>query len=113
MATHDVETGQNTNGRITGVLTGVATELVHITIRNETLTCTPEHPFWVADRGWVVAGELGATDHLMNAAGKRVPILRISHESLARPIPVYNISVGGQETFYVGENRILVHNKSC
>ena len=97
---------------VSHVHVGHSFELIHVSLTQETITCTPKHPFWVHGRGWVEACELTIEDRLMNLSGERVAILGIEREVLTRPIRVYNITVNGKRIFYIGESRILVHNKA-
>jgi hypothetical protein len=43
---------------VTHVHAALSNELILLTLENETLMCTPQHPFWHADRGWTAAGQL-------------------------------------------------------
>ena len=85
--------------------------LVDVTIRDETIEATYNHPFWVTNDGrfeWATNLKVG--DHLLLASGKIVPILRISrHDAITT---VYNLSVSQIHTFFVGNRSVLVHN-SC
>lgn len=107
----DERSNSRTVCNLTVVRHGQSTQLVRISVKGETLTCTPEHPFWGHDRGWAKAGRLAVGDRLLNANGAKIAILNIEHEASCEPVKVYNITVGGKHTFYVGKNRLLVHNK--
>ena len=96
---------------ISAVHRGYSTEFVHISVGAGTVTCTPEHPFWVDGREWVKARDLIVGDRLVDAEGVTIVILAIEHEFTCTPVPVYNVTVGGKHTFYVGESLLLVHNK--
>lgn len=85
--------------------------LIHIKISGETISCTPEHPFWVLGRGWMPANLLNDRYSLQDADGQRVPIEAVHIEFLDYPIRTYNISTQNTRTYYVGHSRILVHNK--
>ena len=41
----------------------------------------------------------------------KTSVLGAVHECHARPIRVYNMTVDGEHTYYVGASRVLVHNK--
>ena len=90
---------------------GWAWELVDITVSGETISCSPEHPFWVVGRGWVRAGTLTTEAQLLSADGESIEILGITHRTLCEPVPVFNITVGGTHVYFIGKTRILVHNK--
>jgi len=73
------------------------------------VTCSPAHPFWVAGRGWVSAGELSVHDVLSTASGAQLAIDGIA--SRTGSFTVHNISVEGLATYYVSPLEIFVHNK--
>jgi hypothetical protein len=84
--------------------------ILEVTAGGETLATTPGHPFWVLDHGWKDAGELEVGDHLVNLRGESVVVEDIRR----RPVPeaVYNFSVAGLHTYFVGQGGIWVHNNS-
>jgi hypothetical protein len=85
--------------------------IVEVTAGDETLATTPGHPFWVQDVGWKDAGDLKVGDHLVNLRGESVVVEDIRR----RPVPeaVYNFSVAGLHTYFVGQGGIWVHNNSA
>jgi hypothetical protein len=87
-----------------------ATELVHVRTADDTVTATPNHPFRVAGRGWVAAGELAAGDTLYLADGGHASILSVTREKLASPVDVYNLEVEDFHTYFVASTGVWVHN---
>ena len=85
-------------------------ELIHISAGKEKISATPEHPFYVRDRGWTGAVDLKAGDILVLQDGGYVIVEKIQHEILEKPVTVYNFEVEDFHTYYVGKNSILVHN---
>jgi RHS repeat-associated protein len=74
-----------------------------------TVRATPEHPFWVEQRGWLPVGDLQVGDTVRGASGD----LRVaSLQSLAEVTDVFNLEVDGDHNYYVGELAALAHN-SC
>lgn len=73
---------------------------------------TEEHPFYDAERGqWVPARELAAGAPLVlcvNGQTRPVPLAAIEWRD--EDIEVFNLSVGGPETYFA--EGVLVHNKS-
>ena len=65
----------------------------------------------MADRGWILAGNLRAGDILVTLNGEYVVLEQVQHEILEAPVATYNFEVEGFHTYYVGENDIFVHNK--
>ena len=90
----------------------LARTVVHLALPGEDIYCTPDHPFWVVGRGWTRAADCGAGDDLLGMDGQPVPIIGVDRKELNKPIPVYNISVGSSETFFIGRSGVLVHNKN-
>ncbi len=88
------------------------TELVHIKVNGETITCTNEHPFYSPVKGWTAACKLKAGDMLVTLNGEYVIVEWVQHEILESPVAVYNFEVEDFHTYYVGDNDgILVHNR--
>jgi|GEM_PF-4679259 len=81
--------------------------LLNLTVGNETIVTTPEHPFYVHG-AWVPAGDLHAGDELTSAAGGVGRITAI--EARSGPRRMYNLMVRQAHTFAVGAGRWWVHN---
>ena len=84
---------------------------ISISLQGETIRCTPQHPFWVVDRGWVRAGHLEAGDRLLDIHSEAVIIESVVSERTHASEPVYDLSVEEVHTYYVGQAAVLVHNK--
>lgn len=54
-------------------------DLVHISINDEIITATPDHPFYVAKKGFVNAIELRAGDIFFTVNGEYVVVTKIQH----------------------------------
>jgi hypothetical protein len=74
------------------------------------LEMTKTHPVWYETRnGWVLAGELKPGDRIRTATGNAC----ISGIRLAQAgATVYNLTVEGGSTFFVGDDKAWVHNAS-
>ena len=86
-------------------------ELIHVHVNEETISATPNHPFYVDKLGWTLAKNLRAGDVLVLSNGEFVVIEWIQHEILESPVKVYNFEVEDFHTYFVGECGVLVHNK--
>jgi len=84
-------------------------ELVDITVDDELISCSPEHPFWVHRAGWTKARDLKVDDTLLDADDTERKIQTISTRS--GTFIVHNIEVEGLRTYHVSDLSILVHNK--
>ena len=83
------------------------------------INATKNHPFYVRNRGgFIPVGTISAADLLMNEDGK--PFLLQSRNDLKEdrklnthiPRIVYNIELHSKHTYFVGKQKIFVHN-SC
>ena len=84
--------------------------VLDIRIDRTTVTCTPEHPFWVSGAGWRVAGSLEVGMPLLSLDGRASVITEIV--ARAGDFTVYNLEVAGLQTYFVSDLAILVHNKA-
>ena len=73
------------------------------------LQTTPEHPFYTEEAGWVPAGSLWAGAHISRAEGGWGAVEGLMEEQ--RPEVMYNLTVETAHTFFVGGERLLVHNE--
>jgi hypothetical protein len=76
------------------------------------LRVTPEHPFYVENRGWVAVENLNINDICITNNKNKLKLLSKIFDS--ELIPVYNLEVDIDHTYFVGddpENCLLVHNQ--
>ncbi len=104
------ETGEKELKKVVRTFINESDELVHIFVNKEEIITTPEHPFYVPEKGWIGAIKLRAGDVLVLQNGKYVIVEQVQHEILEEPVTVYNFEVEDFHTYYVGESSILVHN---
>ncbi len=90
-----------------------SSELVHVKVGGETISATPEHPFYVVQKGFTNAINLRAGDVLYTVNGKYVVVEQVQHEILESPVKVYNFRVADNHTYFVGDAGIGVHNAVC
>ena len=107
----DPETGETTLKPVVQTFQNETTEWIHVTANGETLTCTPNHPFYSPVKGWTSAIDLRAGDILVMLNGEYVVVEQVQHELLESPETTYNFEVEDFHTYYVGEEPVLVHNK--
>ncbi len=89
----------------------VAEELLVLDLGDmvEPLTVTAEHPTWISDQGWTPARQIEAGDCLVNMDVVPLEVLNVTVQET--PEPVYNLTVGGTNTYFVTSAGLLVHNK--
>jgi hypothetical protein len=72
------------------------------------IEATPEHPFWVEGKGFVVAKRLARSDLLADHEGRTYAVETVS-ERKGR-FTVYNLEVEATHTYYAGEAGWWIHN---
>lgn len=99
------ETQQNEERPVLKTFKGTTDELVELELENGTvIECTPEHPIYTVNRGYVEAKDLLCSDALLSVA----PI-KIKHmKTKVTDVNVYNIEVLFNNNYYAQD--ILVHN---
>ena len=109
------ETGDPELKQVEDVFVNETDEIVHVRYGDTEIDATPNHPFYVAEKGWVSAVNLRAGDRLQLLNGEYVVVEQVQHEILESPIKVYNFEVQDNHTYYVGgdddDSAVLVHNK--
>ena len=87
-------------------------ELVHIIAGGKEIVSTPDHPYYVAGRGFVNACQLCIGSPLLDSDGKVLEVEQIYKEQLEKneEVTVYNFQVEDWHTYHVGEMEVLVHN---
>jgi hypothetical protein len=84
-------------------------EIYELHIGEAVVCTTSEHPFYVVGKGWVKVAALNRGDLLLTKDKKKIELGEIVR--VPRRSHVYNLSVAGNENFFVGMNQVLVHNK--
>ncbi len=82
-------------------------EIYIITAGEITIEATHEHPFFVSGK-WIKVDELSVGDSLTLANGESVVVSKINHKK--GDFMVYNLLIEDFHTYFVSEERILVHN---
>ncbi len=83
-------------------------KLVRVSFGDEALVATFGHPFWVVGRGWQVAGHLEPGMQLRGLEHN----LAVDKVEQVPAKEVYNLVVSDFATYFVGSERLLVHDDS-
>jgi hypothetical protein len=102
------ETGELTYKGVLMTTTRPPSEMLTIRAGKTTVTTTLGHPFFVVGKGWRMAKQLKEDDWIAGE-GKTLRIRRIEK---AEPVEAYNLVVADFGTYFVGEERIYVHDNS-
>nr|RNJ64602.1 MAG: hypothetical protein EDM05_35700 [Leptolyngbya sp. IPPAS B-1204]RNJ64662.1 MAG: hypothetical protein EDM05_35315 [Leptolyngbya sp. IPPAS B-1204] len=111
MLAAEPETGVVKAGQILQTFVREVAVVLDIQVGEETITCTPEHPFWVPGQGGVQAGELQLGDALISSTGVICEVKNT--QAKQERTRVYNIKVEELHTYFVTTLGILVHNANC
>ena len=106
----DPDTGERALKEVVHIFVNKTSELIHVQIGNEVISCTYGHPFYVCDKGWIPAKSLNAGDRLFLLNGDIVQVEAIDFELLDFPVTVFNFEVEDFHSYFVGHASVLVHN---
>lgn len=110
----DPDTIEVYNKPVVDVFSREVDRLVHLTINNEEITTTFDHPFYVKGKGFINATNLWIGAELVNKDGCTIVVENIFKEYLeGQTTKVYNFKVDDYHTYFVGNNYIWVHNAEC
>ena len=100
------DTGELAFKTVQGITLRPPASMIRIGTGSQSITATRGHPFWVNGRGWLMAKQLevGMVLHSLNG-GLVVDSLEEVPASEA-----YNLVVSDFDTYFVGEQHILVHD---
>jgi hypothetical protein len=105
VASIDIESGEIAMRPVTLVSNRIADATFLISTKSgEAIRATGGHNWWVAGIGWVRSRDL-ATGQKIRTGDSSVEILKI--EKIAEAVPVYNLIVDQNHTYFVGKDRLL------
>ncbi|WP_455718515.1 polymorphic toxin-type HINT domain-containing protein, partial [Anaerosporobacter sp.] len=106
----DTETGEQSLKKVLNVIVSETDVAVHIETEENEITTTQNHPFYVEGKGWTSASELEEGDVLHTKEGVTTVVQTVEVEQLDEAVKVYNLEVEDGHTYYVTDERVLVHN---
>lgn len=106
--TKDVLAGKNLLQRITAVTQKTTDKLVRLIVGKETIVTTPEHPFYVEQKGWTLAGKLAKGAKIVTLTGAMAVLNMV--QAFDSSATVYNFEVPETHNYFVGKNGLLAHN---
>ena len=107
---YDIFTGETELKEVLTVYVHDVDEILHLHTSCGDIDTTTNHPFFVIDRGWVAAGDLVEGDEVYLIDGSTAVITGSELEQLSETIKVYNLEVADFNTYFVGDEAVLVHN---
>ncbi|MFO0892500.1 MAG: polymorphic toxin-type HINT domain-containing protein [Isosphaeraceae bacterium] len=106
--TQSPETGRLSFQPVVAAYHNKPNRILRIHLDGETVGATPIHRFWKAGVGWTMARDLKPGDAI-RAVGGPVRVRSIEQGPIE---PVYNLKVAEGQSFFVGKQRLLVHDNS-
>jgi hypothetical protein len=100
------ETGELTYKLVLDTTVRPPSPTLRLGVGDEEIVATLGHPIWVAGKGWRMTKELEAGDLLHGVHGS-VPIDYIQPGPEAE---AYNLVVADFDTYFIGKQRVLVHD---
>ena len=107
---YDIFTGETELKEVLTVYVHEVDEILHLQTSCGDIDTTTNHPFYVIERGWVAAGDLVEGDEIYLLDGTVAYVTSSELEKLDEPIKVYNLEVADFNTYFVGDEAVLVHN---
>ena len=104
----DVQTGELNYRTVQDTTLRSPMPIMKLSLGSETIRVTLGHPIWVVGAGWRMAKFLNVGDRVHGVLGASV--IDVIEEE--RPVEVYNLVVSNWHNYFVGQQRILVHDNS-
>lgn len=98
---------QKVEAQVTNAYRRIAFKLIRIFYNGDTITTTEEHPFYI-NKKWLTAKEISKGMPIFTE--NETPILVDSIVSIDSTVTVYNFTVKEFHNYFVGNQRVLVHN---
>ena len=107
----DEVSGKVESKRVAHAFAKHATLVLSLHLANgETVEATGDHPFYVQGRGWTPARECGIGTSIVTRAGPSVAVASVERHE--RDETVFNLTVEGDYSFFVGSTGLWTHNSA-
>lgn len=104
----DTETGEISYRLVLGTTLRPPSETLVIKVAGDQIVATRGHPFWVVGLGWKMAKELKVGDRLHSVGGG----MEVNEIEPGEIGAAHNLVVEGSRNYFVGKNRLLVHDNT-
>jgi hypothetical protein len=103
------ETGEQAYKEVTVLHRNEKDTTYKLSVGNQIIETTDNHPFWVDGKGWVLAVDLRVGDELVQSNGNHLKIDSIEIVHHDEKVKVYNFTVADFHTYFVSDLGIWVH----
>ncbi len=105
---YDFATGEEKYEEVKSCFVRSVNRLVKIETSGVDIVSTPEHPYFVWNKGWLAASELRPGFQLFDDSKRPLTVIGVEPEyQLAN---VYNFEVNDLHNYFVSQHHVLVHN---
>jgi len=108
---YNIEKDRVELSKVINTLNRATQGIYEITVDNETINVTAEHPFYVIGKGWIKTKDLQA-GYVLKSSDNKATVKISAVKELSKAVTVYNIEVDGNHNYFVTGSTILVHNKN-
>ena len=93
------------------MINNVDLDLAEVTVNGEKITSTAGHDYYSVNKGWIDACLLEEGDILINSDNEEVVVENVNIIKFNGELTtVHNFTVEDNHNYYVGEEKVLVHN---
>jgi len=108
---YDPRTGETGAHQVLAVMVNTDPIIEHLKLDTGSIETTPNHPFFTADRGWILAGSLVIGEQVRTDSGHTATVTSFTLEATSSRM--WDITVADAHSFFVGSGAVLVHNSNC
>jgi hypothetical protein len=108
---YDFDSGETVERQVTDTPRNFTYYWVYLQVGDETIKATRKHLFWIeSEQRWVAAADLQSGMSVRLQDGQIKTISSVILHEIQDQETTYNLVVDGEHDYFVGLNRILVHN---
>ncbi len=106
----NLETGAIELKKVIATIQGRRNDLEKVSLGNTSVLCSNNHPFFKIGGRFHKAKDLRKADRLLDAGGKSRLLKDAIPVNLPKSVPVYNLTIQDNHTYFVSNEKVLVHN---
>ena len=99
--------------RVINLINSEAKETYKMDIGDQTIEMSKRHELYIIDKGWTRAYDVKVGDKMISSDDKVVTIKKIDLITYDTPIKTYNLTVEGNNNYFVTYSKVLVHNSAA
>ena len=96
--------------KVINLINSEAKETYKMDIGDQTIEMSVRHELYIIDKGWTRAYDVKVGDKMISSDDKIVTIKKIDLVTYDTPIKTYNLTVEGNNNYFVTYSKVLVHN---